>query len=245
MVNNLYATIAMADKSLRILKDDLQTQLTKYLLKSLCTEAVNALVCYVSSEENPNVTNPEARLKVIQRLEPNLRDPFIKLNASFNSSNLEDFFSELEAATSACDVMVKSLDKKREKTLMAENRQNLLLQLNQTPTTPDQAALTLHLALLLLFQRIHNKLIHASGKFVPLILDFLKPSLESSDHQLLQECQDLVVQQLKAGKGEEGADGEGTSIGDIEKRLEEIMPQVKAFAVTGPKKQETPPTEES
>lgn len=41
-------------------------------------------------------------------------------------------------------------------------------------------ALCLHLALLIIFQTMTQQIVHASGRFVPQLLQFLKPDLEKS-----------------------------------------------------------------
>lgn len=51
------------------------------------------------------------------------------------------------------------------------------------------AALTLHLACLVLFQAVTGHLLHASGKFVPQIISFLKPHLSFDFFNLLHEYQ--------------------------------------------------------
>lgn len=65
------------------------------------------------------------------------------------------------------------------------NRQALLHQLNQE-TDP---ALVLHLTVLILFQTFTNCMLHASGKFVPQILNFLASHLTAEVHQVLHTYQ--------------------------------------------------------
>jgi hypothetical protein len=121
--------------------------------------------------------------------------------------------------------MLKKLEKKRERTVISEHRQSLILQMNES----TEAALTLHLAVLLLFQANHNSMLHASGKFVPQLINFLRPVLEPNTFALLHNCQELVMKQLTTKDDDER---------DLfEKQLQEMIPKVKEIAVILPKKQ--------
>jgi hypothetical protein len=120
--------------------------------------------------------------------------------------------------------MLKKLEKKRERIVMSEHRQSLILQINES----TEAALTLHLAVLLLFQAHHNQMIQASGKFVPQLINFLRPLLEPNTFTLLHNCQELVIKQLTAKDNDERD--------SIDKQLQEMIPKIKEIAVVLPKK---------
>jgi hypothetical protein len=120
--------------------------------------------------------------------------------------------------------MLKKLEKKRERIVMSEHRQSLILQINES----TEAALTLHLAVLLLFQANHNQMIQASGKFVPQLINFLRPLLEPNTFALLHNCQELVIKQLTAKDNDERD--------SIDKQLQEMIPKIKEIAVVLPKK---------
>lgn len=121
--------------------------------------------------------------------------------------------------------MLKKLEKKRERIVISEHRQSLIQQLNES----SDAALTLHLSVLLLFQTNQNEIIHASGKFVPQLINFLRPGLDSNAFSLLYNCQELVIKQLTAKDDEEKE--------AIERQLNEMIPKIKEIALTLPKKQ--------
>jgi 4-hydroxy-3-methylbut-2-enyl diphosphate reductase IspH len=121
--------------------------------------------------------------------------------------------------------MLKKLEKKRERNVISEHRQSLIQQLNES----TEAALTLHLAVLLLFQANHNEMIQASGKFVPQLISFLRPVLEPNTFALLHNYQELVIKQLTTKDNDERD--------SIEKQLQEMMPKIKEIAVLLPKKQ--------
>ena len=164
-------------------------------------------------------------MKLISKLEPNLKECLSRLNTSLNAKSVDDFCNELESTSAKCEIMLKKLEKKRERIVISEHRQSLIQQLNES----SDAALTLHLSVLLLFQTNHNEIIHASGKFVPQLISFLRPVLDSNTFSLLHNCQELVIKQLTAKDDEE--------IDVIAKQLNEICPLIKDVALSPPKKQ--------
>lgn len=53
----------------------------------------------------------------------------------------------------------------------------------------EDAAMTLHLASVLLFQIYTQCLVHAPGRCVPAIITFLQEHLGEEQHSLLTQCQ--------------------------------------------------------
>merc|ERR1712179_665428 len=92
--------------------------------------------------------------------------------------------------------------------------------LNDFTTDP---AIILHLVTLICFQMITGQMLHASGKFVPGILNFLFTvnKLSSEQEELLLRYQKSVVKLLKIKPDE----NEERSI--IKKELEESTPLLK------------------
>ena len=86
--------------------------------------------------------------------------------------------------------MLKKLDKKRERTGLAEHRQLLILQLTEC----EDPILGLHISTMLIFQVVHDCMLHATGKFVPQILSALEKNVEPDLFKVLKESQDLVLQ---------------------------------------------------
>ena len=93
-----------------------------------------------------------------------------------------------------CDVMLRKADKKRDRQILFGHRQQLL---EQVASCRDPA-LALHVASLALFQHYTGHMLHASGKFVPAILDQVAEHLSEEQVRLLREQQQLVVAQLSA-----------------------------------------------
>lgn len=73
--------------------------------------------------------------------------------------------------------------------LLFSHRQSLTKSL-ASETNP---ALVIHITSVLLFQLVTNSMLHATGKFVPLITSFLKKHMKEDQHQLLLKGQGKCV----------------------------------------------------
>lgn len=123
-------------------------------------------------------------------MDSEFKNDFLKLNESLNSNDVNAFLNQLEQCTSKIDLMVKKIDSKKEKILISEHQQSLLLQLNEC----QDSILSLHILVLLVFQMVHHRMLHASGKFVPQILSFLQKDTDEQLYNSMKNCQDLVLE---------------------------------------------------
>lgn len=78
-------------------------------------------------------------------------------------------------------MIVKKVDKKKDRQLIIQHREKLLEQLQQC----SEPALILHLTALILFTTITGCILHASGKFVSQILAFINSSMSDEQNKLL------------------------------------------------------------
>nr|CAG4643763.1 EOG090X0267 [Lepidurus arcticus] len=224
-IQGLVTSLNQAEKALKQFSAaDLQQQLAKHDLKTLGAELVMELMTYAAQEgvsiETSKEYTVEARTKLIGHCNEEVKPALLALNKATGGSSIEEFLNLTEAALSACGVLLKKLDRKKEKAVTQGQRQSLLEQLNEA----GDAALTLHVTALLLFHSVTSCVLHASGRFVPQILSFLKPHLPSDVCQVLENYQGLVIQQLVQAKDENKQ--------DIQVQLDELLPKVKEIAVT-------------
>jgi len=120
-LNNTLNDIRLYEKGLKMFTSaDTQQQLTKYLLKTLGTDFCNEVAVYVSIESNLAVTSAPALLTIEQRnriaveCDAAYKASLVALNKSLNGS-VEDFLVAAENALLPCSMIVKKIDKKRDK----------------------------------------------------------------------------------------------------------------------------------
>lgn len=183
-INALLTDIRLFEKGLKVLPSDLQTQLVKYLLKTLCTDIVNEILNYVASEQNSNTItdnfNNDQRLKFVNDLPPDYKTPLVPLVKSLSAQSIDDFMAMVEEGLTSCSMIVKKVDKKKDRTIILNHKYQLLDELNKC----EDLALTLHLAALVIFTTATQCMLHASGRHVSGILTFLKTYL--SEQQITE-----------------------------------------------------------
>ncbi|EDW67195.2 LOW QUALITY PROTEIN: uncharacterized protein Dvir_GJ24026 [Drosophila virilis] len=195
-VNMLLVDIRLYEKGLKLFHADTQTQLVKYLLKSLGNEICNELTLYVAAECSLSVKstnlNVDQRIKLIQELDAQYRNALLEQNKALNRS-IEDFELATESVLKACSMIIKKADKKKDRALIIGHKEKLLQQLLEC----HEPALLLHLAALILFTTITGCILHASGKFVSAILQHIRASLNEPQNAPLLRYHDLVLQMLQ------------------------------------------------
>lgn len=106
----------------------------------------------------------------------------MELNKALNKT-IDDFVLATEAVLKTCSMIVKKVDKKKERPLILQHREKLLEQLQQC----SEPALILHLSALILFTTLSGCILHASGKFVSQILQFINASMTDEQNTLLTQ----------------------------------------------------------
>ncbi|XP_039915427.1 E3 UFM1-protein ligase 1 isoform X1 [Hirundo rustica] len=234
--SNLYNNIRLFEKGVKHFTDDTQTNLAKHLLKTLCTDITNLVFNFLASEsmmttENYSTITSEGRIKILGKLPEDTKGPLTKLHNSLNGKSIEDFLSCLDSAVDICGIIVKKGDKKKERQVLFQHRQALIEQLRVT----EDPALVLHLTSVLLFQFSTHCMLHAPGRSVPQIINFLSGKIPEDQHLLIVKYQGLVVKQLttQTKKTEHGdsdtkdnmEEEEGAE--SIRKELQEITTSIK------------------
>lgn len=83
-------------------------------------------------------------------------------------------------------------------------------------------ALTLHLAVLVVFTIATQNMLHASGKYVSSILSFLQPYLSPEQSEPLRDYHDLVLKLLTSSSSPDSEQYK-----EVSERLKEKMAHVK------------------
>lgn len=121
-LNNLLNDIRLYEKGLKLFTNaDIQSQLSKYLLKSLGTDFVNEIAYYVALESDLNFASQitaqitlEQRNRIATECQGTFKAQLIALNKSLNGT-IEDFLIASENMLVACSMIMKKIDKKKDK----------------------------------------------------------------------------------------------------------------------------------
>lgn len=121
-LNNLLNDVRLYEKGLKMFSsNDTQTQLTKYLLKSLGTDFCNEIAFYIAIESElsfPNTTSAqltvEQRNRIAVECAAVFKAPLVALNKSLSGS-VEDFLIAAENILAPCSMIAKKIDKKKDK----------------------------------------------------------------------------------------------------------------------------------
>lgn len=118
-LNNLVNDVRLYEKGLKLFAPDVQQQLIKYLLKSLGTDICNELCLYVGQECGLNYTqaelSAEQRMKIVQDAEASYKQPLLAVIKTLNGASVEEFFAAVEEALVVCSMILKKVDKKKDR----------------------------------------------------------------------------------------------------------------------------------
>ncbi|KAJ8962408.1 hypothetical protein NQ318_018392 [Aromia moschata] len=219
-LNALIGDVRLFEKGIKLLPSELQLLLVKYLLKTLCTDILTEILNYVAAEQNSNVVtdsfNNDQRIKFINDLPPEFKTPLLPLAKCLTGQSIDDFMTAVEEGLSACSMIIKKIDKKKDRTIILNHKHQLLEQLNKC----EDLALVLHLATLIIFTTATQCMLHASGRHVSALLSFLKQYLTEEQYAELTSYHDFVTLMLSAGSEAESA----------KEKLKEKMPTIKSIA---------------
>lgn len=244
-----YAQILLFDKGIQVFESaDLKSKLVRYLQRTLCADLVNSLLAYFAfsstdhqqqqqqgDQQGPQSNTNEGRAKVIGRIgDAEVRDSLSRLNNSLAAAEIATFLAELEAACPRLDILLakkKGVERRREKVLLSEHRQLLLLQLQEVGEQQSETRdpiLGLHIAVMLVFQATHEAMLHTSGKLLPAILATLAPPLVPAEvYTPLKASQELVLSLVAAAKEETAKRREITE--QLLRLFDEYRPKVVAY----------------
>ena len=118
----------------------------------------------------------------------------------------------------ACDVMMRKVDKKKDRQTQFHHRQTLM----EEVVSCQEPATILLLVSLVVFQLQTGNMLHASGKLVPIIVKYISPGLEKPEQEALETYQNLIMRHFSASGGDKD---------DIQLQLENLSPAVKDVAL--------------
>lgn len=150
---------------------------------------------------------------------PDYKAALIALNKALSGSSIDDFLLAAENALQACSMILKKIDKKKDRIVIHSHKLGLLDQL----ALCNDPATVLHLAVLIIFTTATQNMVHASGRHVSALLSFLKPSIAEEQVKILLEHHDLVIKTL-------ATDSENEEIKELQIKLHDKIPEIREIA---------------
>lgn len=118
-INMLMNDIKLYEKGLKSFSFEVQSQFVKYLLKSLGGDILSEFCKYAANQCNLSVQvdilSVEQRNKIINDLSEEYMKPLRAINATLSEHNLELFYQSVDVALSVCGMILKKVDKKKDK----------------------------------------------------------------------------------------------------------------------------------
>ena len=221
----LVESIRLFEKGLSSFEDNAdKTALEKYLVKSLCSELVNGIFLQLASDHDINIDqskelNSDQRLKLLGQFPKDISEHLIVIHKALNSTKVDEFVRSLEDHLGeACDVMIRKVDKKKDRQMQFHHRQSLMDQIG----TCQEPATILLLVCLVVFQLQTGHMLHASGKLVPIIVKSISVQLEEKEKEAVQNYQNLIMKHFSATGSDKDA---------IQLQLENLSQEVKDVAL--------------
>ncbi|XP_011403614.1 PREDICTED: E3 UFM1-protein ligase 1-like [Amphimedon queenslandica] len=210
-LQQLWNRLRLFEKGIEVFEGDTKVQLSKYLLHTICTDLTNQLLRYIAQDYKITVPEDEGafnkeRTKLVGKLPDAVRKLAQAVNSSLSEKEVAVFVSSFEALcdTESCGVMLKKLDKKKEKQVIINHVEELKANLKDE----QDPAMSLHLVTLLLFQAHTGCLLHVPGRLIPRVISLLRSHMTSNDFAILDTYQSLVVLDLKKSTASQ-SEGEG------------------------------------
>ncbi|KAJ0183332.1 hypothetical protein K1T71_001308 [Dendrolimus kikuchii] len=227
-INILVNDMKLYEKGLKLLPQDQQASFIKYLLKSLGGDVLGEFCKYAANQCNLSVQvdtlTVEQRNKIINDLTDEFTKPVLALNATLSEQNMELFYQAVDVCLTEFGMILKKIDKKKDKLLILNHREKLISELESC----DDPALCLHLAVLAIFTILSQNMLHASGRQVNIIIAFLKSLLKEEDYAKLQYCHELVGKYLTTSDDEEKAEIED-KLKDELSTLKNMVNEIKKY----------------
>jgi len=176
-LNILITNIRIFDKGIKHLDKVDQPSLTKYLLKSLGLDFVTSIFKLAAQQNMLQVAEnltTETRQRLLLELPADVKEPLTAIHKTMMGDSVEDFLNSVDGAMTACCLVLKKYDKKKERLQVHAHREALMEELNAT----QDPALTLHLVTSVLFTAVTQNVLYMSGRHVTTVLAFLQQQLE-------------------------------------------------------------------
>jgi len=224
-LNSLYLNILLFDSGIANVKDaNLKQHLSQYLLSTLCRDVLHLIVenqailnevsyprpADEETADKLSFTNEDA-LKVINSF-PNAIKNALKPFYDNSPQTVAKFITMIESLAPLLECPLKKLDKKMERQLLLQLRQDSIAQIEKTgnPNT------LFHLILSVIYIKSCNSILYVNPMECTILLDLVKDNISLTIHQKLSTCKDLILQ-WRDSNSEETFKLLETNLNDIKK----------------------------
>lgn len=206
-LQELWTQLKLCEKAIPYFEGESRVQAHKYLLSTLCADLVTRIVRFVAEdhmipmETMEAVLTSEERVKIINQLPPSILKHLKSLEASVHGKDVDVFSQKFEMVCGMefCGVLLKKVDKKKERHLLFTHRQSLLGKVEHE----EDPAMVLHLVTVLLFQQQTSCMLHAPGRMVPSIVAILEKHIPEDEQKILLSFQQLIIKYITAVRNKE------------------------------------------
>jgi len=218
--------------------DNMKSNLEKYLIKSVGLDVANKIFLLNTNDNMTDIDTStqltsEMRIKIISLSPDSIKQHLTKLNGAVNGKSFDALMESVQAATTACGIMLRQNDKKKDRLVIHGNRKSLLEQMDKES---GNSAMVLHLACSIIFQSVFGCMLHSPGRHVPDVLDKLESSLERDVYSTLMKSQDLIRQKMILEQDDEPNDEVLDRIKELNCEMQDVSNQIRELAVTTKKK---------
>lgn len=188
-INSLYNTVLLCEKGLKVFEDAVRSQIEKHILKTLCLDLTKATFTKLAEEHDCPFQGDNMKLDSIVAYLPKNAKPFATsiITSVTSGTNVQEFIESYTELTDPqyTQLLVKKLDKKKERNMVFAQKQSLLEQLK----TEEKSANLLNMACNLIFIKQHSTLLHVPGRCTSAVVkhisrDFTGPQLETINASL-------------------------------------------------------------
>ena len=216
-INNLYNTILLCEKGLKVFEESVKVQIEKHLLKTLCNDLAKATFSILGEEYECPFHGDQLKLESVISYLPKGAKDHAKgvVTAVTTGSSLEEFLDSYSNITDPqfTGLLVKKLDKKKERNMIFAQKQSLLEQLKVEDSAPE----LLNIACNLIFIKQNSCLLHVPGRCMSSVVRTVSAGLSQEQVHGMEAGLGKVVAQLK---------GEGSMEEEEKQALRDLVTEV-------------------
>ena len=213
-INNLYNTVILCEKGLKVFEDSAtRAQVEKHILKTLCLDLTKATFSKLAEEHDCPFQGDNMKLdSIVAYLPKNAKQFATAIITSVTSgTNVQEFIDNYTELTDPqyTQLLVKKLDKKKERNMVFAQKQALLEQLKNEQKSAD----LLNISCNLIFIKQHSTLLHVPGRCISSVVKLISKDFPGPQLEVINSSLSSVVAELK-GEGEM-SDGQKQALRDL------------------------------